>query len=104
MKRTTETYALATYGLAKGVYKEYIEPQITAERAWAGLIGGIAVYEAIAPKNHLLSHGVDRMLEKHPIATRAIIGYTALHLVNAIPEKYDPISKLGGFIQQVGGR
>lgn len=86
---TFETYTLAAQGLVRGVFREYIEPQITAERAWAGLIGAIAVYEALAPDNHLLSEGVDRMIDKHPIATRAVIGYTSLHLMNLLPKKLD---------------
>lgn len=88
-----EALKLGLVGLSLGLYKEFIEPQITAERAWAGLIGGIALYEAIAPKNHLLSEGVDRMIEKHPIATRAVIGYTALHLANALPKQLDLFHK-----------
>ena len=90
---TFETYTLAAQGAARGIYKEFIEPQITAERAWLGLVGGIALYEAIAPKNHLLSEGVDRMIEKHPVATRAVIGYTAAHLMGLLPEKFDAYSR-----------
>lgn len=88
-----EALKLGLVGLSLGVFKEVIEPQITAERAWLGLIGGIAIYEAIAPKNHLLSEGVDRMIEKHPVATRAVIGYTAAHLMGLLPEKFDAYSR-----------
>lgn len=100
MRESREALLLGAVGAARGIYREVIQPEITAERAWAGLISGIVLYEAVAPQNHLLSEGVDRMIDKHPVATRAVIGYTALHLCNAfeihpVLKKIDIFSKIG---------
>lgn len=95
MNENLEAWGLGLAGLSLGVYKEIIEPHVTAERAWLGILGGVAIYEAIAPKNHLLSEGVDRMIEKHPVATRLAIGYVSAHLINVLPEKFDLIHRLG---------
>jgi hypothetical protein len=63
--------------------------------AWVGIIGGVIAYDYLAPEGGTLSEGVDYALEKHPIATVAAIGMTALHLLNAYEawgiERFDPI-------------
>lgn len=65
--------------------------------AWGTLIASIVAYEWKCPPNHLLSEVVDRGLE-NPVgkyAIPAIIGATALHLINVLPPSIDPIHKLG---------
>jgi hypothetical protein len=84
-----ETYALAFVGGAQGVFKYYIRPEMTAKRAWAVLGASVALYELLCPEGEMLSHGVDKALEKHPVAVTAAIGYTALHLANLLPEEID---------------
>ncbi len=66
-----------------------------AEIAWAALSFAVVCYEVWAPKGQLLSEGMDRALERHPVLTRAVVAAVALHLVNAIPARLDPISMLG---------
>lgn len=68
--------------------------EITAGRAWAGIGAAVLAYELLAPEGQLLSEGVDRALERHPILVRAAIGATALHLLNLLPEKIDPFHQL----------
>lgn len=63
---------------------------LTARRGWLGLAAGILAYEVTCPDGELLSEGVDRALEKHPVATMLAIGVTALHLANLLPEQIDP--------------
>lgn len=93
MKASPETYALAAVGLAGGAFRYYIRPELTAKRTWA-LIGAMVVaHEIISPPGELLSEGCDTALETHPYLTRIIIGVTALHLANALPEKFDPIHR-----------
>ena len=56
----------------------------------AALIGG---YDLANP-NETISSRINEYQEK-PLGkyiTRACIGYMALHLIGAIPEKYDPLS------------
>lgn len=72
----------------------------TAEKAWIGLGAGILAYEILCPPEELLSEGMDRLIEKHPIATRAIIGAFALHLANLVPEKIDGIHHLSRFVSR----
>ncbi|BAD58785.1 DUF7427 family protein [Nocardia farcinica] len=64
-------------------------------RSWhLWLVVGVVVVacEAIAPPGELLSEGVDRALEKHPLLTRAAIGVTARHLTNDLPAAVDPFA------------
>ena len=65
---------------------------LTAGRNW--LITGAVItgLEIACPKGETLSEGVDRALEhdKFRYAAAVGIGITALHLLNVIPEKYDP--------------
>lgn len=64
---------------------------VTAERAWAAMVASIIAYEVAAPPQQLLSEGIDRLLIRHPIATHAVIGVTALHLLNLLPDRADPL-------------
>lgn len=67
---------------------------------WAGLIGGIAVWDALAPQT--LSAFVHKMNREHhtrPLVGLAL-GVTALHLMRPDSlRKYDPITQMGGFIR-----
>ena len=64
---------------------------VTGEIAWAAMGLGIVAYEIVAPDDQLLSEAVDRFLLKHPHITRAAIVLIAAHLLNLIPNRYDPI-------------
>ena len=87
-RETAEAYVLGGVGLVKGLC-EVVRELPAGDKAWVALMGSVAVYEAYAPSGELLSESTDRMIDKHPIATRLAIGYTALHLCNALPEKLD---------------
>lgn len=93
MRNEIEAYALGGVGLVKGLYEAFSELP-AGDRAWIGVIGSIGVYEALAPSGELLSESADRMITKHPIATRAVIGYTALHLMNLLPKQVDLFHRL----------
>lgn len=69
----------------------------TGEKAWAVLVGGIIVYEAITPEEDMLSRAVDRALVKHPVMTTAAISLTALHLLNVM-ERMGPFGKLDPWV------
>lgn len=88
-----ETYALAAYGLARGLFEEFNNLP-AGNKAWLGILGSVAVYEALAPKGELLSETVDRAIQAHPIATRVAIGYTALHLGGGLPKRLDAFNGL----------
>jgi hypothetical protein len=66
----------------------------TAETAWIVLLAGVTAWELLAPTGHLLSEGVDRAIERHPVITRAAIAVTALHLMNLLPSQVDPFHHL----------
>lgn len=74
-----------------------------AALAWGCLIGGVVAYDYLAPEGQTLSEGVDRALEKHPVATVAAIGMTALHLLNAYEswgiEQLDPIHRVACLVR-----
>lgn len=61
-----------------------------AERAWVALGVGVLGYELLARDGELLSHQVDRWLEKHPVLTTAAVALTAAHLLNLLPPRVDP--------------
>lgn len=88
-RETAEAYALGAYGAAKGVFKEYIQPELTAKRAWAAIAIGVTAYELACKDGELLSEGVDKAIQKHPVAVPMAIGYTALHLMNKLPPQLD---------------
>lgn len=66
----------------------------TGLMAWGVLIGGIAVYDLTCPKGQTLSEAADIAVERHPVMTTALVGMVALHLVNALPERYDLLHRL----------
>lgn len=64
-----------------------------ASKAWTALGIGIVIYELAAPPGQLLSEGVDRGIEKHPHLTRLGITLVALHLINGLPPRFDPLHR-----------
>jgi len=70
-----------------------------ADRAWLGIAAGVTVYEVAACLRdwELLSGAVDRYRAVNRparLAVDVVIGYFALHLTRAIPERADPLSRL----------
>lgn len=96
MKETHEAYLLAGAGLVKGIYEE-AKALPAGDKAWIGIMGSVAIYEVLAPKGQLLSESTDRLIERYPKTTRATIGYTALHLMNWLPEKIDLFHQLSSW-------
>ena len=63
-------------------------------KAWLGLGAYVVATEVCAPEGELLSQAVDRWLENRParsVSVLTIVG-TALHLLNLLPERYDPFA------------
>jgi hypothetical protein len=63
-------------------------------KAWLGLGAYVVTTEVCAPDGELLSQAVDRWLEKRPGRTVSVLTIvaTALHLLNLLPERYDPFA------------
>ncbi len=68
---------------------ERLRNSLTAERAIKWGITAITAFELACNDGETISEGTDKIIEKHPILTRAVIGYTALHLMNLLPEELD---------------
>ncbi|WNM68325.1 hypothetical protein SEA_TIERRA_36 [Mycobacterium phage Tierra] len=66
----------------------------SSDRAWLALGAGVAAYEISCPRGELLSEGVDRYLSHRPWATRVVVVGLALHLLNLLPERLDPLNRL----------
>lgn len=64
----------------------------TGDRGW--LIVAAAVLSVEATHDELLSQAVDRYLTRWPVATRMVIAYLAAHLLNLIPERVDPLTRM----------
>lgn len=94
MKENFETYALAGVGLARGVFEEVIQPEITAKRTWLTIGALVVAHEVMCAKGELLSEGWDKLVYKHPIASRALPLYLTAHTVNLLPKKLDLIHRL----------
>lgn len=75
----------------------------TSTKAWAVLLTGTALYEALCPLGETLSEGLDDFVDR-PVG-KAVIGaigiITVAHLCNTLPEQVDPFSKLGGFKERI---
>jgi hypothetical protein len=65
---------------------------MNAKQAWTLLAAGVLGYEVVCEDGQLLSEGVDEWLAARPILTRAAIAALALHLGNAVPQRYDVVS------------
>ncbi|QFG08887.1 hypothetical protein PBI_MALAGASYROSE_37 [Mycobacterium phage MalagasyRose] len=65
-----------------------------ADRAWLTIAAVVLTYEAGAPRGELLSEGVDRYLVRRPWVTRVVVGYLGAHLLNLIPERVDPLTRI----------
>lgn len=56
---------------------------------WAAIGGFVLAFDVFAPET--LSESVDRAIERHKWLTRLAIGVVALHLMNLLPDKADPL-------------
>jgi hypothetical protein len=65
---------------------------MNARQAWAVMAAVVLGYEVVCKDGQLLSECVDEWLVSKPILTRAAIAALALHLGNAVPERYDVVS------------
>ena len=68
-----------------------------ADKAWLAILGGGAVYEAVAFIRRdweLLSAAFDRYRAAFPLLVPAAVVYLGLHLLRAIPAQADPLGRL----------
>ena len=75
---------------------------LTASNGWKTLLAAVAVYEVVCAEDELLSHGFDRLMTRHPVWPRVVVLALALHLINWIPQRVDPVSKLFHVTRKVG--
>lgn len=64
------------------------------ERAWLALGCGVVSYNLAAEDGQMFSEVVDEWLLEHPWLTRGVVVLVALHLLNALPSRADPVSLL----------
>lgn len=64
--------------------------------AWTSIGVGVVAYDLLCPQGEQLSQRMDEWLEKHPTRSLAlgITAMTAMHLLNMLPERIDPIHHL----------
>lgn len=67
-----------------------------ADWGWSGIAVAVLGYEACAARTEweLLSEAADRYRARHPVLTNTIICYLALHLLRAIPRRWDPLHRI----------
>lgn len=84
-----EAYALGAVGLARGLYEVSTQELDQSTKAWLAIGASVIAYEILCDKNQMLSEGWDRIIDRHPVAGRVLPLYTAAHLANLLPERYD---------------
>ena len=79
--------------------KNRINDHLPSKAAIAAIVGGVALYDCLCPRGETISEGVDRLMETKlgKAAVYGIVTTTALHLMNAMPEKYDWLHQLTKF-------
>ena len=65
---------------------------MSAKQAWGVIAAGVLAYERACNDGELLSEGVDDWVTSRPMLTRTVIAALALHLGNAVPPRFDPVS------------
>ena len=65
---------------------------MSAKQAWGVIAAGVLAYELACNDGELLSEGVDDWVTSRPMLTRTVIAALALHLGNAVPPRFDPVS------------
>ena len=61
----------------------------TAKRAWTGFVVWITAYEMLCIEDELMSRGMDKFRERHPILAWYFVLATAGHLLRIIPKGLD---------------
>lgn len=64
---------------------------MNAKRAWALMAAGIIFWDMTAKDGELLSEQVDRWLVTRPLTTKFVVAAVSLHLLNALPPRFDPL-------------
>lgn len=64
--------------------------------AWSVLAAGVVAYDLLSPKGETLSERLDEPLEtcRGKATLYPIVGGVALHLLNLLPPRIDPIARL----------
>lgn len=62
-----------------------MKPPTVGEIAWLTILG----YEFRCPPGQMLCQILDPFITRHPILSRALILYTALHMANMLDERVD---------------
>ena len=77
-------------------YDKHSENHLPSKLAIGLGIAGIVAYESFAPKGELISEQVDRYRETKigRFVVPLLISTVALHLLRAIPPKYDWVHRL----------
>lgn len=68
---------------------------ITARKTWLFMTALVLTHEFVCPPGELLSDGVDRGLQKHPVLVYGFTAVTVAHLLNWLPPKLDPYAGFG---------
>lgn len=76
---------------------------LTASNGWKSIAVAVLSYEALCVEEELLSRGFDRLLDRSPVWPRVAVLVVALHLINWIPERYDPFA-LAVHVTRASGR
>ena len=67
-----------------------------SDRAWLALAAGVVSWDAMCGEGQTLSEAADRWMMSQPWLVRVSVLLVAAHLVNALPDRLDPIHLMFG--------
>lgn len=76
---------------------------LTGKQAWAVVFGLVIAHELTCAEGQLLSEEVDRALAKHPVLVYGFTLLTVAHLLNWLPNRFDPYTVFGSPLSRLKG-
>lgn len=70
-------------------------PVLSGEQMWALLFGLVAYHELVCDERNLLSTVAAARRRRHPALIYTFTAVTVCHLMDWLPEKYDPYTAAG---------
>ncbi|TXH53933.1 MAG: hypothetical protein E6Q97_11945 [Desulfurellales bacterium] len=74
-------------------------PMRAGDSAWLVLTAGVVAYEVLSPSGELLSEAADRARAAHRVLIPAAVVYVAGHLLRVWPRRFDPLTRLAGWLR-----
>ncbi len=71
-----------------------------SDRAWLVLGAGVLVWDVCCPRGEMLSEASARYADARPVWSRAVIVYTAGHLMHVWPQRVDLFTRVAAALRR----